>query len=239
MTLRHNAPWYQYEATLKVRGHLDRGRARYLGDLRKFAVFVGSTQVSRITPKHLSSFQALLARDHKPSSLQVSLSALRSFFQWCIEAEHREDDPTARIPWAKRVTNIPQPLRPSFLEQMMHAMDTMTEGLTGLQQWQWQRNRRAVLLLLYTGVRISEAAALLWQDVDLSERTVTIRDDKGGKSRTIRMHEVLIRDFVLLDRYPEQAVLPSRPAGYPFKRGDLLKPSGQLNPPRCAREGLS
>jgi site-specific recombinase XerD len=212
----------QYEAVLKARGHLPRGRERYLGDLRKFAVFAGPIQVSRVTPKLISSFQSNLAKDHEPASLQVSLSALRSFFQWCVEAEHREDDPTERMPWAKRATTIPRSIRASLLGQIMHAIKTMSEGLTRLQQWKWQRNRRAVLLLFYTGVRISEAAALLWQDVDLSEQTVTVRDGKGGKSRTIRMHEVLIREFRRLDRHPEQAVLPSRPAGYPFKRGDLL-----------------
>lgn len=179
-------------------------------------------QVSRVTAKLINSFQSVQARDHEPSSLQSSLTSLRSFFAWCIEMEYCEHDPTERFAWIKRPVTLPQPVKKPLLEKIMRAINVLPDDLTGLQQWQWKRNRLTVLVLFYTGLRISEAAALLWRDVDLSERTITVRKGKRGKARTIPMHDVLVQECEPLAGDPEHAVLPARPAGYPFKRGDLL-----------------
>jgi site-specific recombinase XerD len=211
-----------YRAALKAHGHEDTGIRRYLGNLRSFAKFAGMIQVSRVTAKLINSFQSVQARDHEPSSLQSSLTSLRSFFAWCIEMEYCEHDPTERIPWAKREETTPRPIHKTVLEGIMQAIETMPDDLTGLQQWRWKRNRLTIFVLFYTGLRISEAAALLWQDVSLTERTMVIRKGKGGKCRTIRLHTALAEELRLNVGPPEHAILPARPAGYPFKRGDLL-----------------
>lgn len=211
-----------YEATLVSRGFRYRSIERYRGILAQFAQFVGPVPLGRITPKLIITYQSFMGKTHAPASLQVSLSALRSFFRWCVEMGYREDDPTVTIPFVKRTSTIPRAIHERVIHDMVATIAIPPVGLTGLQYWQWQRNRRAIYLLLYTGVRISEARALLWQDVCLDHTTATIHDGKGGKSRIVRLHRVLIEEFSIIERIAHNAVLPSRPLGEPFKRGDLL-----------------
>ena len=52
--------------------------------------------------------------------------------------------------------------------------------------------RRAVCLGAYAGLRISEAAALRWSDVDLENRQLRIMNSKGNKSRRIPMSPTLL-----------------------------------------------
>lgn len=57
-----------------------------------------------------------------------------------------------------------------------------------------QHKELGVLLqfLLLTGVRISEALSLRWQDVRLAEGTAWVRYSKNGDPRTVRLHTSLI-----------------------------------------------
>lgn len=48
-----------------------------------------------------------------------------------------------------------------------------------------KRNRALVAVLFLSGVRRSEAAALLWADVNLDDGIVLVRHGKGDKSRTV------------------------------------------------------
>jgi integrase/recombinase XerD len=61
--------------------------------------------------------------------------------------------------------------------------------------------------MLYAGLRLEEAAALLWADVDLVNETVLVRDGKGGKARAVPLHPALKRELKkTLLRQPQHAV---------------------------------
>lgn len=47
------------------------------------------------------------------------------------------------------------------------------------------RNRALLAVLIYTGMRRSEAAALRWEDIDFSNEVITVASGKGDKSRII------------------------------------------------------
>lgn len=81
------------------------------------------------------------------------------------------------------------------------------------QSWFWERNRRMILLLIYSGLRLDEARMLLWKDVNVTQRTIRVRCGKGGKSRTIPLHRKLAEEFTQLERRPECAVIPTSPDG--------------------------
>jgi site-specific recombinase XerD len=152
-----------------------------------------------------------------PASLQVSLSALRSFFQWILEEELRADDPTTKLPWPKRRQTLPDALSRQQLRTLMYTINTPPEDLTQHGHWIWQRNRLVVLVMLRTGVRISEAVALQWHDVDLEQQTLRVRDGKGGKDRTIPLRKGIVtelRPWQSMDE--ERAVLPAYPDGRSF-----------------------
>ena len=69
------------------------------------------------------------------------------------------------------------------------------EELTAAKHFTWCRNRRAIFLMLFAGLRISEAAALRWRDVDLEGRYLVVRDGKGGKDRSVPLHPILLAEL--------------------------------------------
>ncbi|MBX0328592.1 tyrosine-type recombinase/integrase [Oscillochloris sp. ZM17-4] len=48
-----------------------------------------------------------------------------------------------------------------------------------------------MLLMLFAGLRISEAAALRWREVDLDAGVLLVIDGKGGKDRAVPIHPKL------------------------------------------------
>ncbi len=45
--------------------------------------------------------------------------------------------------------------------------------------------------MLYAGLRLAEAAALLWRDVDLHAGLLVVQEGKGGKARVLPLHPTL------------------------------------------------
>jgi integrase/recombinase XerD len=64
-----------------------------------------------------------------------------------------------------------------------------------LQACQNEQQRLIVILLSQTGLRVSEAAALSWEDINLGERTLRVRLAKWGKSRRVGISQKLLSAF--------------------------------------------
>lgn len=109
----------------------------------------------------------------------VDLSHLKGFYEWCQIFDHRTDDPSVRVR-APRVNNrIPKKASQADIK-------TLLDSDLPLDL------RRAFLLGCYVGMRVAEAAALDWSDVDADACTITVREGKGGKSRIIDVSPLLI-----------------------------------------------
>jgi integrase len=109
----------------------------------------------------------------------VDLSHLRGFYLWMRLYDHRLDDPSIRIR-APRVKNrIPKKATQSDVKILLDS--DLAPDL-----------RRAFLLGCYAGMRVAEAAALDWGDVDSDACTITVREGKGGKSRVVDVSPLLI-----------------------------------------------
>jgi integrase/recombinase XerD len=52
-----------------------------------------------------------------------------------------------------------------------------------------ERNRLLIALMLSTGLRLSEATALRWKDLDLNTGKLMVRQGKGAKDRTLWVGE--------------------------------------------------
>ena len=204
----------QFEIALTARGHRPRGIQRYMEQVGEFARFAGSVPVSRVSRRLIVQFQMHLSRRLSPSTVGSTLSAVRTFFQWCIEMGYRDDDPTFGIIYPRRVQTLPNPLHPDYIQEMIGYLNNTPPD--GHRRWIWQRNQRMFLLLLYSGLRLDEARLLCWSDVDLQQRTIIVRCGKYGRSRTVPLHQKLAREFRALERIPDHAVIPATPTGKPF-----------------------
>ncbi|MGB4890482.1 MAG: tyrosine-type recombinase/integrase [Propionicimonas sp.] len=117
--------------------------------------------------------------DKAVTTRRNELSAIRSFYRWCREWDHRPatDDPTHRIKPPKQGHRLPRPIGREDLHRILSA----TSGDV----------RRAVCLGAYGGLRVAEAAELDWLDVDMESRRIIVRG-KGDKDRMVGLTPLLL-----------------------------------------------
>lgn len=147
------------------------GRTRTLG-------LVGTA--GTITREELEAWW-LTRADLSPATRSNDLSHLRAFYKWCQRWEHRDDDPTLRIDAPKVPNGLPRPISRADLRTLL---DTLPDDL-----------RRAVCLGAYAGLRVSEAGALMWPEVDVESRRARVLG-KGGKWRLVALGPVLIDEIL-------------------------------------------
>lgn len=126
-----------------------------------------------------------------PATRQNELACLRAFFRWATRFDLRPDDPTRRLTAPSVDNAFPRPIGRVDLARALAACD----------EREVPELRRAIALGAYGGLRVSEAAAADWTDVDLDKRLMYVR----GKGRKERLAGVSPR---LLDE-----TLPALPAG--------------------------
>lgn len=112
------------------------------------------------------------AEGRAPSSRNNELSAVQSFYRWAVRFDHRDDDPTVRIDPVKVPKRVSRFVGKSDLDRLLAELP---DDL-----------RRAVALGAYGGLRVSEAAAVHWSDVNEESRRIIVRG-KGDKERSVAL----------------------------------------------------
>jgi len=190
-----------YEQSLAADGNRPRGRDRYIGQLRDFARFLGPVGAAAVTPAQCRRYQeALATRGNSGASRQVSQSALRSFFRWCVVEELRPDNPAAGLTWPKR-ESVPRARLSDETLAALKAALVEPPDLGDQELRAWRRNVRCVQLAAQAGLRITEITELDWERVDLKRRVLTIAG-KRGRVREAPMNGTLLRVLPLV---PESA----------------------------------
>jgi integrase len=94
----------------------------------------------------------------------------------------------------------------------------------GVMQLPNETLRDYLLLMLFTGLRRQEAATLKWSDVDLTDKTLTVRDTKNRQEHTLPLSDFL---FGMLKARFEKAIneflFPGSGAG-----GYIVEPRKQM-----------
>ena len=122
------------------------------------------------------------------------VSALRSFFDWCVEEGECPGNPCDRVEAPKLGKYLPAVLS---VEEVTAVLDSVD-----LQKPFGKRNRAILEVLYGCGLRVSEAAALRISHVHLEEGFVDVVG-KGDKQRLVPLGEVAAEAI--------EAYLPDRP----------------------------
>jgi integrase/recombinase XerD len=109
---------------------------------------------------------------NKTTTIATKIAILRSYFGWLSNEEYIIKDPTKRIVRPNLPPSIPKYLTHDELEALRDAATSPIDELL-------------VETLYSSGLRVSELASLDWEDVSFPEKRVTVREGKGGKSRTV------------------------------------------------------
>lgn len=157
--------------------------------------------LAKVTPETIASYQtALLAAEKKDGGLlsigtqHHRLCAVKSFLRYLWREGKLLMNPAAQVSLPKKRRSLPRAnLTPREALQMIEAVDTRRP--LGV------RDRAIVDVLYATGMRNAELRALTL--ADLGEKTLAIRQGKGGKDRIVplgRMTAATVSDYLQLAR---------------------------------------
>jgi integrase/recombinase XerD len=156
-------------------------------DLMGFAGWFAETVGERFTPESVTPTDVREYRGYlrnverrQPATVNRRLAALRRFFLWAKTVGLTKELPTDNV---KGVTSSPR--APRWLEK--REVDRL---IRTVERHGNTRDLAIVLTLRHTGIRVSELASLVVDDVEISERkgTLTVRSGKGGRFRVLPLN---------------------------------------------------
>jgi site-specific recombinase XerD len=125
----------------------------------------------------------------KPRSIHLKLSAIKSFYQYCMEENLVKKNPTQTVTTPKKEDSLPYYLS----KRQIALLQELTK--------QDSRDRAIVETLYVTGVRVSELIEIRLEDIKWEKREIWIRKGKGNKERTVLFtHDCAERLKVYLDK---------------------------------------
>jgi site-specific recombinase XerD len=194
------------ENELRLRNYSQRTVKIYLHFLREFLVF-REKEPDQNNETALKMF--LLSLENRGASAQtrnLGLSAIKFYFRNVSRVET-----PINIRTAKRAQSLPVVLS---REEIGHMLE-VTANI----------KHRLMLALAYgAGLRVSEIVGLRVQDIDLTEKTIHIKQAKGQKDRISVLPEKLINDLrmIIAGKLGHEFIFPSDwacPPGFATRNG--------------------
>ena len=162
----------------------------YTGFLNRFLQFLKDngypTEINKVDRTHIRAFILYLQQEARTPHTGRSLShftvqgyvrTLKAFFSWTIREEHVEHNPMTRI----LVPKAPIKIINTFSLEQLSSLVNLCDRSNG----QGYRNLAIILLLLDSGIRVSELVGIEIGDVNLAEGYIKIKRAKGNKERIV------------------------------------------------------
>jgi len=109
-------------------------------------------------------------------SAAKAISALRSFFRFTVDEGLTKDNPADILESPKRGVSLPKVMDLKTIEELLDSIDTSKP--------QGERDRCLFEFIFSTGLRVSEAAGLNINDIDIEEGVAKVKG-KGDKERFV------------------------------------------------------
>lgn len=154
-------------------------RAYYQRRLKQFATYCdeqGIARVDQITPADLRRyFAAMVERNLAEDSQATAARVIRGWLNFLVREEVLDKSPMAKVRMPRPSKRILPAFEESEVAKLLDATGTSRDGL---------RDRAIILVLLDSGLRVSELCGLNVGDIDTQDGTVFVRQGKGKKDRT-------------------------------------------------------
>ncbi|BBN97239.1 site-specific recombinase XerC [Deinococcus grandis] len=167
--------------TLKAYGQAVRGFLAY-ATANAVELLRPGANVGALYLRHLE------AAGLSPATVRVKLAGARALYRALRWAEATTADPFTDARPAPEKTPAWDRRQPYTEEEVVRLLDGADA-----------RMRALLLLCGHAGLRIAEALALTWHDLDLTGRTLTVRHGKGGKTRRVQLSSSLVAALTALD----------------------------------------
>ena len=196
MNIKPEALLETFVEDCQAKGYAGYIARRDLGYVRAFLKWTG-VQIDQVKPGAIEAYKAHLAKQQgrdgslKPQTIRHRLTRIKRFYRWLTHQGLLMSNPfdSVELPSVPRQF-IRRGLTQEELDRVMDLPDLDT--INGIRV-------RAILETFYsTGLRQSELARLLIQDLDPAAGLVLVRQGKGRKDRIVPVGE---RALHFLDRY--------------------------------------
>jgi integrase/recombinase XerD len=207
----------------KEKGLADNTLESYSRDLRQYSSFLendGGGSLKDAERATIISYLLHLKKQGKAAAtIARRLAALKSFYQFLLEQEYVEADPTSNLESPKLEKRLPKVLTVKEVETLLKQPNSATPA--GLRD-------KAMLELLYaTGIRVSELISLDLGDVNLDMSFVRCTG-KGARERIVPLGSIAqrnAREYLERGR-PRLLKQPDQPALFVNHHGRRLTRQG-------------
>jgi integrase/recombinase XerD len=183
----------EYQNYLKLeRGLSQNTIANYTFDVEKLVLFLMQKEINcspiQISEEIIQQFIYEMASQVNPRSQSRLISGLKSFFNYLIFEDYRNDTPLELIEVPKTGRKLPDTLATDEIDALIQAIDLSTpEG---------ERNKAMLETLYSCGLRVSELITLKLSDLFFEEGFIKITG-KGNKQRFVPVGKTTIKLIAL------------------------------------------
>jgi len=185
-----------YLQSLQATGHSPYTLHTVACCLRLLILHTGNIGIDRASQQAVA-FLAKRATEVKPNSLCVDFSHTKTFLLYCVRQGWLDRSPLDGMKGPRKELVVTQPLSDVEIFAILKEAN------------QWER--AMIVLLLGTGMRIGELAALRWEDVG---EGVLLLHGKGNKQRMVAPGVAAMRELMRLPRESSHI--------FPFTRGAIM-----------------
>ncbi|MXO06190.1 site-specific tyrosine recombinase XerD [Flavobacterium sp. HBTb2-11-1] len=170
-----------YQSYLRIERGLSKNTIENYGfDIERLCLFLESNQIDvspkKISDETLQQFIYSVAKEVNPRSQARIISGLKSFFNYLVFEDYRNDNPLELIEAPKTGRKLPDTLSLQEIDALIETIDLSTnEG---------ERNRAMLETLYGCGLRVSELITLKISDLFFDEGFIKITG-KGNKERFV------------------------------------------------------
>lgn len=179
----------EYQNYLKLERGLSKNTIdNYTFDIEKLVLFLTQKEINispiHITEEIIQQFIYEMASQVNPRSQSRLISGLKSFFNYLIFEDYRNDTPLELIEVPKTGRKLPDTLSTIEIDSLIQAIDLSTaEG---------ERNKAMLETLYSCGLRVSELISLKFSDLFFEEGFIKITG-KGNKQRFVPVGKSTIK----------------------------------------------
>ncbi len=162
---------------------LDDARLLTQWQIREFLGYV-ATEIHRWDKKGNGSESS--SRRASPRTVHHYYSVLRAFFNWAVKEDFLTESPVAKVRLPKPQQKV---IRPYTVEQIKRMLQVCDHDYQHNAKFLGSRNKATILILLDSGLRVSELANIKLPDIDVERGWIKVVG-KGTKERVVHIGKV-------------------------------------------------
>lgn len=178
----------QYSAVFK--GNTPRTIDWFKTDFRWFLGFAKIERLDQLTKHQIEDWilYGKLERKWVAKTVRLRLQSLSLFLDWCVQEDYITANPCKNIPRPKLPKNIPKHLTSEQTEKLLD----WVKNYPFTYKFDKYRAIAIISTFLFTGIRKAELMNLKVDDIDLTNKSLFVKQGKSSKDRIIPLHDTLI-----------------------------------------------